>query len=100
MSTDRQAHTLLFRAREHLVQQRTGLVNPLRSYRKEFSLVPPIGIASLQRIDAINDDSDNTLPDRVRDICYGLLRQIAEKTARFDALMKRIRSRAEDTESA
>lgn len=99
-SAEQQARALLFRSRGQRVHQRTELVNALRSYLYEYGHVLPIGIASLRRIDAIIDDSDNTLPDLVRDICRDLLRQIAEKTARIDALMKRIKSRADDTETA
>lgn len=99
-STDQQARALLFRTREQLVHQRTELVNALRSYLYEYGHVLPIGIASLRRIEAILEDTDNDLPDLVRDICGDLLQQISEKTARIDALMKRIKSTAYDTETA
>ena len=99
-SAEKQARALLFRTREQLVHQRTELVNALRSYLYEYGHVLPIGIASLRRIEAIIADPDSDLPDLVRDICGDLLQQIVEKTSRIDALMKRIKSTAEDTETA
>ena len=97
---EQQARALLFRTREKLVHQRTELVNALRSYLYEFGYALPIGIASLRRIEAIIEDQDADLPDMVREICRDLRQQIAEKTVRIDALMKRIKSTAEDTETA
>lgn len=97
---EQQARALLFRTREQLVHQRTELVNALRSYLYEFGHALPIGIASLRRIEVIIEDLDADLPDMVREICRDLRQQIAEKTVRIDALMKRIKSTAEDTETA
>jgi transposase len=99
-SAEHQARALLFRTREQLVHQRTELVNALRSYLYEYGRAVPIGIASLRRIEVIVEDTDSDLPDLVRDICRDLLRQIHEKTARIDALMKRIKATAENTETA
>ena len=99
-SVDQQARALPFRTQEQLVHQRTELMNALRSYLYEYGHVLPIGIASLRRIEAIVEATDNDLPELVRDICRDLLQQIAEKTARIDALMKRIKSTADDTETA
>ncbi len=97
---EQQARALLFRTREQLVHQRTELVNALRSYLYEFGYALPIGIASLRRIEAIIEDAATDLPEMVREICRDLRQQIAEKTVRIDALMKRIKSTAEDTETA
>ena len=99
-SAEQQARALLFRTREQLVHQRTELVNALRSYLYEYGYVLPIGIASLKRIKLIVEDIDSDLPGLVRDIDGDLLQQIVEKTARIDALMKRIKTTAEDTETA
>ncbi|XWN29255.1 MAG: IS110 family transposase [Devosia sp.] len=91
-SEDQQACAVLFRARERLLNQRTELVNALRSVLYEYGHVAPKGIAHLKRIEAILEDPNSDLPALVREECQDLIEQIAEKTARIDAKTKKART--------
>lgn len=75
---------MLFRARERLLHQRTELVNALRSVLYEYGHIIPKGIAHIKRIESILEEPNSDLPALVREECFDLLEQIAEKTARID----------------
>ncbi len=95
-----QARAVLFRSRARLVRQRTELVNALRAHLYEFGLTVPKGLAQLKRIAAIVEDPESGLLELVREECRDLIDQIAEKTARINARMKRIRAVAAETDTA
>ncbi len=97
---EQQARSVLFRARERLVRQRTELVNALRSTLYEYGNVLPQGIVHLKRIEAILNAEGNGLPDIVSDECRDLLAQIAEKTDRIEAKTKSAKLLAAQSESA
>lgn len=88
---------MLFRGRERLVNQRTELVNALRSHLYEFGHTFPQGIGKIGRIAAILDDPCCDLPDLVREECRDMLVQIAEKTERIAARTKKIKTLADAT---
>ncbi len=99
-SEQQQARSMLFRGRERLVRQRTELMNALRSNLYEYGYVGPQGATHLNRIAAIVDDPGTILPDIARQECRDLLEQIAEKTARIEARMKKIKAMASETDMA
>jgi transposase len=87
---EQQARAIVFRTREQFVKQRTEAVNALRSHLYEFGYVAPLGIGHLSRLEAVVEDPVSDLPPLAREICRELLGQIAQLTARIDALRKRI----------
>lgn len=87
---DQQERAIVFRVREQLVNQRTELVNALRSHLYEFGYIAPQGIWHLKRLEEIIADEHTDLPDVVRGICRGLLEQIGQIEARVDDLKKQI----------
>ena len=95
-----QARAMLFRTREQLVHQRTELVNALRSHLYEFGYIVPQGIRNMKRIALILEAPDNALPELARDLCRGLLGQIAEQTTRIEAMKQQIKAQASNAETA
>lgn len=87
---DQQERAIVFRVREQLVNQRTELVNALRSHLYEFGYIAPQGIWHLKRLEEIIADEQTDLPDVVRGICRGLLEQIGQLEVRVDDLKKQI----------
>jgi transposase len=93
-SEDQQSRAVLFRARERLVNQRTDLVNALRSCLYEYGHVVPQGIQYMARVLEILDEPHSDLPPLMREECRDLLDQIAEKTKRIDARNMKIKELA------
>ncbi|MEQ6335069.1 IS110 family transposase [Sphingobium sp. MK2] len=93
-STEQQSRTILFRARERLVHQRTELVNALRACLYEFGHVVPQGLHQLGKIKGILDEPNSDLPELMRNECDDLMKQIAEKTVRIDARTAKIKALA------
>jgi len=80
---EQRARVVLFRAREHLVHQRTEQVNALRSMLYGYGYVIPQGIGHIRRIEEILNDPSCDLPEIVREECRDLLDQIAGNTKRI-----------------
>jgi len=99
-SENQQARAILFRSRERLVNQRTELVNGLRSILYEFGHTVPQGIGNLSRGNAILEDPNCNLPDLVRQECQDLFELIEEITVRIDAKLKRIKALSAETDTA
>lgn len=95
-----QSRAIVFRTREQLVNQRTEVVNALRAYLYEFGYIAPQGIGHLRRLMEIVEDENTELPDLVRDICHGLLDQIAQMTGRLEALKKTIDALSREGETS
>ena len=95
-----QARAILFRNRERLVNQRTELVNSLRSILYEFGHTIPQGIGNVSRGYEILEDPNCDLPDLVRQECRDLLELIEETTVRIAAKLKRIKALSTETEAA
>lgn len=95
-----QSRTIVFRAREQLVNQRTELVNALRAYLYEFGYVVPQGIGHLRRLAEIVEDENTELPDLVREICGDLLNRIAGMTDRLETLKKTIDALSREAETS
>jgi transposase len=99
-SEDQQSRAVLFRARERLVNQRTDLVNALRSCLYEYGHVVPQGVQHIGRILEILDEPNSDLPALMREECRDLLDQIAEKTNRIDARNRKLKDLAAEAETA
>lgn len=99
-SEEQQACAVLFRARERLLHQRTELVNALRSVLYEYGHIIPKGIAHIKRIESILDEPNSDLPALVREECFDLLEQIAEKTARIDVKTAKAKALSLATDTA
>lgn len=99
-STEQQSRTILFRARERLVHQRTELVNALRACLYEFGHVVPQGLHQLGKIKGILDEPNSDLPELMRNECGDLMEQIAEKTVRINARTAKIKALAAEADTA
>lgn len=99
-STEQQSRTILFRARERLVHQRTELVNALRACLYEFGHVVPQGLHQLGKIKGILDEPNSDLPELMRNECGDLMKQIAEKTVRINARTAKIKAVAAEADAA
>jgi len=72
-----QAALVLHKVRDHLVKQRTMLVNMLRSHMAEFGIVAPKGIWRISDLrEIIGDESDQRLPDLARQALRRVLHQL------------------------
>ncbi|SFA45306.1 Transposase IS116/IS110/IS902 family protein [Paracoccus halophilus] len=80
------------------MKQRTEAANTLRLHLYEFGHVAPEGIGYLPRRAKVVDDPDIEVPELARDICRMLLDQIAQFTARIDALKARFAAMSQDAE--
>jgi transposase len=94
-----QERAIVFRAREQLVNQRTELVNTLRAHLYEFGYIAPYGIHHMGRIEEIIADENTDIPTTVREICHGLMEQIADLTVRTDKLKKHIDAMSREAET-
>jgi transposase len=99
-SVEQQSLTILFRARERLVHQRTELVNAVRAYLYEFGHAVPQGIRQLKRIEDILGAANSDLPDLMLEECRELLEQISAKTARINARTAKIKALAAEADTA
>ena len=99
-SEEQQSRAILFRARERLVNQRTELVNALRSCLYEYGHVVPQGIRQIRRIEEILEAPNSDLPDLMREECHDLLEQLREKTLRIDARTRKIKVLAAEADTA
>lgn len=97
-SVDKQERAVAFRTREQLVKQRTEAVNAMRSHLYEFGHVAPEGIGYLPRLARVVDDPGTDEPELAREICRTLLEQIAQLTARIDALKARIAAMSQEAD--
>lgn len=90
-SEEQQSRAILFRARERLVNQRTELVNALRSCLYEYGYVVPQGIRQIRRIEEILDAPNSDLPALMREECRDLLEQLRDKTLRIELRTRKIK---------
>ena len=61
-SAEPQSRTILFRARDRLVHQRTELLNALRACLYEYGYAVPQGLHQLLRIAEILDEPNSAYP--------------------------------------
>jgi transposase len=84
-SEEQQANSVVFRARDLLVRQRTQCINALRGHLSEYGYVFPQGITHIATLVAHVEDPRSSLPESARlvlrllvDTFTALERQIAE----------------------
>ncbi|MHC2276181.1 transposase [Bradyrhizobium diazoefficiens] len=83
-----------------MVHQRTELTNALRAHLYEYGYIAPQGSPGIKQIHDILDQERDDLPKLVRDLCRDMLQQIAEKTARIQAMLVQLKELATETETA
>ena len=86
-SEEQQASTVVFRARDLLVRQRTQCVNALRSHAAEYGWTTPKGLAHVARLIRRVEDPADPLPQGARAILKVLvatLRSLDEQVAGLD----------------
>lgn len=76
-SEQQQAVIMLHRAREHLIRQRTMIVNAIRAHAAELGLVSRQGVVgSMQLVEVIECEEDASLPTVARMALLPLVRQM------------------------
>ena len=98
-SERKQARGVAFKTRALLVRQRTQTINALRGNLAEFGVVAPQGPAHVERLRAVVDDPDTSLPAAVVGPARMLLEQIDSLTAQIAALERDIQQTARRHES-
>lgn len=91
---------MLFRGRERLVRQRTGIVNARRSVLCEYGCVFPVSLVRLKRIATLLEDPGCGLPGPVVAECEDPLKQIAEKTEKITGRTAALKAPAAQTQTA
>src|ERR671921_1412785 len=71
-----QANTVVFRARDLLVRQRTQCINALRGHLAEYSHVVPQGPAHVDSLVALIEDPKSSVPESARGILQVLIRTL------------------------
>lgn len=79
-----QANTVVFRARDLLVRQRTQCINALRGHLAEYGYVVPQGPAHVDSLVALVEDPKSSVPESARGILQVLIRM-------FNALEEQIK---------
>lgn len=97
---EQQAKAVLFRSRQRLVNQRTELVNAVRSTLYEYGYVFPVGLVHLKRIEAVIEDESSGLPTTIIEECRDLLAQIAQKTESIAVRNKQLQRLAGESDTA
>jgi transposase len=91
---EQQAKAVLFRSRGRLVNQRTEVINGLRSVLYEFGHVVPQRTVHLPLIREIVEAPNCDLPELAREECRDMLDQIDKLNERIDAKTIKIKSEA------
>src|SRR4029453_2542015 len=71
-----QANTVVFRARDLLVRQRTQCINALRGHLAEYGYVVPQGPAHVDSLVALVEDPESSVPESARGILQVLIRML------------------------
>jgi len=99
-SEAKQAQGMAFSTRDMLVRQRTQTINVLRGHLAEFGVVVPQGPANVERLRAVVDDADCTLPPPVVALGQTLLTQIDTLSETIDAIERDIKQLARKQDSS
>src|SRR3954463_15146259 len=89
-----QANTVVFRARDLLVRQRTQCINALRGHLAEYGHVVPQGPAHLDRLVALVEDPKSLVPESARGILQVLIRTLNALEEQLKELDREIARRA------
>lgn len=90
-SAEQQAHLMQHRARDLLIQQRTQLINSMRSHLAELGIIAPQGREGVKELLAITANDANTqLPNDARASLLVLAAQLHALQTTIGAIEKRI----------
>jgi transposase len=99
-SVEKQAATIIFRARDVLVGQRTQLINALRGHLSEYGVVAPQGPSHVERLIAEMEDPQSCVPADARACLAELVSTLRHVSARIDTLDREIAARAKRDDTA
>lgn len=89
-----QATSIVFRARDLVVRQKTQLLNAIRSHLAEFDYIFPQGAAASAKMQVIESDDD--LPPAAQGILRSLWQHLSSCEAQLVEFDKEIQKRARD----
>jgi transposase len=95
-SQDQQAATVVFRARDLLVRQRTQLLNAIRGHLAEYGHVAPKGIGYVERLITKIEDPQGDLPAAARASLTSLIALLPPLDVEIARLDREIARRAKD----
>jgi transposase len=90
-TVDQQSRAMLFRSRQMLIAQRTQTINALRGHLAEYGVIAPKCKAGLNKLLAIVNDEEQSLPDLVRltaQMYQKHIEALSEKVAELTLQMK------------
>jgi len=91
-----QANALVFRTRDLLVRQRTQCINALRGHLAEYGYVVPKGIDHVDRLIALVENANSSVPEAARRILQALIATLEALGKQIDDLDAEISRRAKD----
>jgi len=97
-SEAKQATSVIFRARDLLVGQRTQIINALRGHLAEYGLIAPQGPSHVEKLIAELEDPGSGIPDVARSCLMRLvemLRRLQDEVAALDREIA-VRAKADD----
>jgi transposase len=97
-SEEKQASTMVFKARDLLVRQRNQVINALRGHLTEFGIIAPQGARNIHTLIAAVDDQATGLPEVARSICQMLIAALGELNQKICELDREIMQRARQDE--
>ena len=98
-SVEQQATTVIHKAREMLVKQRTMITNSLRGLMAEFGVIVPEGRRHVAGLTAmITDPEDATIPSGARVALSGMIEVLNILTEQITALETRIKALVRENE--
>ncbi len=86
-----QARSVVFRARELLVHQRTQTINALRGHLAEFGLVAPLGMHNVGKLEEAFHECEQFFPALAPPVIRLLIERIHELDVEIEKLNKEIR---------
>jgi transposase len=95
-SQAQQASSVVFRARDLLVRQKTQCINAIRSHLAEYGWVAPQGISNVERLMQRVNDPGEDLPEAARTILMVLAQMLRVLTAQIAVLDAEIGRRAKE----
>ena len=98
-SAEAQAATIVFRARDLLVRQRTQLTNALRGHLAEFGFVVPQGPGHVRKLIALIEDPASDLPAEARTILSVISQLFHAIQLKIAVLDREIAARAKANET-
>jgi len=99
-SEQKQAATIIFRARDVLVGQRTQLINALRGHLSEYGVIAPQGPSHVERLIAEIDDPQSAIPSEARTSLAELVSTLRHVHDRIKVLDREIAKRAKCDDTA